>query len=65
MAWCGSINITNYVVAFEVRYDLRQSNWIVGVGEFVRIKIGEGYQGRGLIMGGDDNRSWVGFRWWG
>jgi hypothetical protein len=55
MAWCGSINITNYVVAFEVRYDLRQSNWIVGVG----------YQGRGLIMGGDDNRSWVGFRWWG
>jgi len=39
MAWCGSINITNYVVAFEVRYDLRQSNWIVGVGEFVRFQV--------------------------
>jgi hypothetical protein len=57
------------VATFEVRYNLRQPDWIVDASEFGRVKIGEGYQHRGLIVGGDDNRGWVGFGgwlwWWG
>jgi len=41
-AGCGAINVTKYAATLEVRNDLRQPNRIVGVGEFGRIKIGEG-----------------------
>jgi hypothetical protein len=63
-AGCGTINITKYVAAFEVWNDLRQPDRVVNVGEFGRIKIGEGHQRRSLVVGGDNNRRRVGVRWW-
>lgn len=50
---CGAINVAKYVATLEVRNDLRQPDRIGGVGEFGRIKIGEGDQWWWVCSGHD------------